>query len=143
MGTFNIYINKFFSAVYKVPATKGLRILVDLRHVVGLPPLFLFFAKICVIFWYRCYYPYSSRDSMYAICGIFFWLYILDLKKLYLIVYSVEKNKFQRVGTCCESNIEPLEYSMAPLSTPALYIAHTGIISKTMQSSGNSEAINT
>ena len=34
------------------------------------------FALVSRIFWYCCYYPYQSRDSLSAVCGIFifFWL---------------------------------------------------------------------
>ena len=33
-------------------------------------PNFFFFFHFC-LFWYRCYYPHWSRDSVSPICGIF------------------------------------------------------------------------
>ena len=38
------------------------------RHV----PLSVFFC----LFWYQCYYPYTSRDSVSPVCGIFLILFL-------------------------------------------------------------------
>ena len=31
------------------------------------------FALLAGFFWYRCYYPHRSRDSLSLVCGIFFF----------------------------------------------------------------------